>query len=226
MHGFATNFLNWEVMREYLPDIVAGLWVTIGLAVLVVVSGLLAALLLTVIRAFRLRAVNAVIIIAVDVLRALPPLMLMVTLYFGLPLLGIRLAGFTVAWLVLAAVLAAFAEELLWAGLTSITAGQWEAARSTGLTFAQTLAWVILPQTLRMVIAPLTSRVIATTKNTALASVVAVPELLAQANMAEGYSGNATPLTVAAAGYLLILFPLVIVSRHLERRYGWKRSGR
>jgi polar amino acid transport system permease protein len=76
---------------------------------------------------------------------------------------------------------------------------------------------VILPQAFRLVLGPLTSRVIATTKNTALASVVAVPELLAQANTAQGYSANASPLTIASIGYLLILLPMVIIARRLER---------
>jgi polar amino acid transport system permease protein len=118
---------------------------------------------------------------------------------------------------VLAAVLASFTEELLWAGLGAIARGQYEAARSTGLTFLQMMRYVVLPQAFRLILAPLTSRIIATTKNTALASVVAVPELLSQANAAQGYSGNASPLTVASIGYLVILLPMVIVARWLER---------
>ena len=61
------------------------------------------------------------------------------------------------------------------------------------------------------------------TKNTALASVVAVDELLTQAGTAQAYSANTSPLTVAAIGYLLIFFPLVVLSRWVESRYGWKR---
>ena len=68
-----------------------------------------------------------------------------------------------------------------------------------------------------MPMAPLASRIIATTKNTALASVVAVPELLSQANAAQGYSGNASPLTAASLGYLIILLPMVIAARRLEK---------
>jgi polar amino acid transport system permease protein len=101
--------------------------------------------------------------------------------------------------------------------LGAIARGQYEAARSTGLTFIQMMQYVVLPQAFRLILAPLTSRIIATTKNTALASVVAVPELLSQANAAQGYSGNASPLTVASIGYLVILLPMVIVARRLER---------
>jgi polar amino acid transport system permease protein len=204
-------------MRDYLPELLAGMWVTVKLAVIILACGLLSGTVLALLRMLRLSPLNLVIVVFVDVARALPPLMLMVVVYFGLPYLGIRLAGFAVACIVLAAVLAAFTEELLWAGLSTVATGQYEAARSTGLSFLQMMAYVILPQAFRLVQGPLASRVIATTKNTALASVVAVPELLSQANTAQGYSGNASPLTAASIGYLVILLPMIIAVRRFER---------
>jgi polar amino acid transport system permease protein len=215
--SFADNFLNWSVAQEYMPDLLAGLWLTIKLAVVVNVCGIVIGTLLALLRSLQLRLFNLLVVLFADVLRALPPLMLMIVFYFGLPFFGMKLSGFVVASIVLAAVLAAFTEELLWAGLGTIAKGQYEAARSTGLTFVQMMQYVILPQAFRLILGPLTSRIIATTKNTALASVVAVPELLAQANTAQGYSANASPLTLASIGYLIILLPMVIVARRLER---------
>lgn len=217
MDSFADNFLNWSVAQEYMPDLLAGLWLTIKLAVVVNVCGIVIGTLLALLRSLQLRLFNLLVVLFADVLRALPPLMLMIVFYFGLPFFGMKLSGFVVASIVLAAVLAAFTEELLWAGLGTIAKGQYEAARSTGLTFVQMMQYVILPQAFRLILGPLTSRIIATTKNTALASVVAVPELLAQANTAQGYSANASPLTLASIGYLIILLPMVIVARRLER---------
>src|SRR3546814_8413536 len=95
-------------------------------------------------------SLNVLIVAYVDVFRALPPLVVIVIVYFGLPSVGITLSGFTVLWLVLSLVLAAFSEEIFWSGILAIRRGQWEAARSTGLGFVQTLAWVILPQAVRM----------------------------------------------------------------------------
>src|SRR5439155_254454 len=89
---------------------------------------------------------NALIVVFVDMFRALPPLVLVLLVYFGLPNIGINLPSFVVLWLVLALVLAAFAEEIFWAGILSIPKGQWEAARSTGLGFLGTLAYIVLPQ--------------------------------------------------------------------------------
>jgi polar amino acid transport system permease protein len=217
MEGFASNFLNWSVAQDYMPELMAGMVMTLKLAIVVNICGLVAGTVLALIRSLRVGILSVLVVLFADVVRALPPLMLMIVAYFGLPFLGLKLNGFAVASIVLAAVLASFTEELLWAGLAAIAQGQYEAARSTGLTFVQMMQYVVLPQAFRMILAPLTSRIIATTKNTALASVVAVPELLSQANTAQGYSGNASPLTVASIGYLIILLPMVIVARRLER---------
>lgn len=217
MDTFAGNFLNWSIAQDYLPDLLSGMWLTLKLAVVVNACGLAIGTALALLRSVHIRPLSFFIVLFADVTRALPPLMLMVVAYFGLPFFGLRFSGFIVAWMVLAAVLAAFTEELLFAGLSSISKGQYEAARSTGLNFLQMMRDVILPQAFRLILGPLTSRIIATTKNTALASVVAVPELLSQANAAQGYSGNATPLTVASIGYLIILLPLVVAARRLER---------
>jgi len=217
MDSFAGNFLNWSVTRDYMPELMAGMWLTLKLAVVVNICGLIAGTVLALVRSLRVGILSFFVVLFADVTRALPPLMLMVVGYFGLPFFGLKLNGFAVASIVLAAVLASFTEELLWAGLAAIAKGQYEAARSTGLTFVQMMRYVILPQAFRMILAPLTSRIIATTKNTALASVVAVPELLSQANAAQGYSGNGSPLTFASIGYLVILLPMVIVARRFER---------
>ena len=85
MDGFVEQFLNWDVMVKYLPDIIAGLWVTMGLAVLIIVSGLALGLGLAIIRAFQIRPVNWLIVAFVDIFRSLPPLVIIVILYFSLP---------------------------------------------------------------------------------------------------------------------------------------------
>lgn len=223
MDRFLDQFFNVEVMTKYLPDIIDGFWITLGLAALVIVSGLVLGLLLAVIRSFQVRWVNMAIIVFIDLFRALPPLVIIIVGFFGLPYAGIQLSGFLISWISLSFVLAAFAEEIFWAGITSVNKGQWEASRSTGLGFAETLFYVVLPQAVRMTIPPLTNRTIAITKNTALASVVAVPEMLTVAQTSLAYAANTSPLTLAAAGYLIIFFPLTVLSRWIETRFAWKR---
>lgn len=221
---FVDAFLNRKVIDKYLPDILWGMVVTIEVAAAVVVTGLALGLVLAALRSFRVRAINAAIVLVVDVLRSLPPLVVILIVYFGLPSLGVTLSGFAVLWLVLSLVLAAFAEEIFWAGILSIRKGQWEAARSTGLSFPQTLGWVILPQAVRMTVPPLTNRTIAITKNTALGAVIGVPEILMQAQTAQSFSGNATPLLLGAIAYLVLFVPVVIVGRWLETRFAWGRA--
>ena len=98
-----------------------------------------------------------------------------------------------------------------------------EGGLSTGLTFTQTLFYIVLYQAVQMVIPPLTNKTISITKNTALASVVSVSELLNQASSQQALYANPTPLTVAALFYLAVFVPLVVLSRHIESRYAVKR---
>jgi polar amino acid transport system permease protein len=133
------------------------------------------------------------------------------------------MSSFTATWLALSLVLAAYAEESVWAGILSLPAGQTEAARSTGLSWPQTMLWVVLPQALRLAAAPLTNRVISITKNTALGSVVALNEILNTAQAASSNAGNPTPLMLGALGYLIIFIPIVLFARWLETRWRWKR---
>lgn len=223
MDQILSNFFDLEVMARYLPDILDGFVLTIYLAVAVVLFGLALGLLLAVVRAFQIRPVNWVIVFFVDLFRALPPLVIMIVFYFALPYIGLQLGSFTAAWLALGFVLASFAEEIYWAGILSVEKGQWEAARSTGLSFFRTLYIVVLPQALRLTIPPLTNRTIAITKGTALASVVAVPEILSQATAAQAFAANTSPLTMGAIAYLILFAPLVTLSRWIESRFAWRR---
>jgi polar amino acid transport system permease protein len=221
---FRETFLKPEMVAKYWPDILKGLLVTLEIAVAVVVTGFVLGLVLACIRAYGFRLANALIVVFVDIFRALPPLVAILLIYFGLPNIGLNLPSFAVLWLVFSFVFTAFAPEIFWAGITSTPKGQWEAARSTGLTFTQTLTWVILPQAIRVGVAPLTNRTIAITKNTALGTVIGVPEVLNQATSAQSFTGNATPLMMGAIAYVLLFVPVVVLGRWIETRFAWRRA--
>jgi polar amino acid transport system permease protein len=220
---FLNSFFNARVAWDYLPKIADGFVLTVVLALCVIATGLAAGLVLAVVRALGVRPLNWLIIFVVDLFRALPPLVIIALLYFGLPAAGLSLSGFTATWLSLSWVLMAFSEEIFWAGIVATPKGQWEAARSTGLSFLKTLGWVVLPQAVRMVIPPLTNRTIAITKGTALGSVVAVSEILGAAQAGVSFSFNPTPLTLGAAAYVVLFVPVVILGRWIETRFAWKR---
>ena len=220
---FVFSFFNLDIARQYLPAIGKGMVTTIWLALAVIVTGVLLGLVLALLRSYRNKIVNFFIIMFADIMRALPPLVLIILLFFALPYAGLSLEAFAATWVALSLVLAAFAEEIFWAGIVAVPRGQWEAARSTGLSKLQTLAHVVLPQAVRMTLPPLTNRVIAITKGTALGSVVALSEILNQASSSASQAGNATPMTLGALAYLVLFIPVVIFGRWIETRFAWKK---
>ncbi|MEQ9126438.1 MAG: amino acid ABC transporter permease [Alphaproteobacteria bacterium] len=219
---FLDSFFKLEVMRDYLPEIASGFLLTCHLALAVVATGLTLGLLLAIVRAYDFWLTSWLIAVFADVMRALPPLVFILLFYFGLPGVGLEMSGYTVTWLTLTLVLAAFSEEIFRAGILATPKGQREAARATGLGFGETLAFVIMPQAVRMTVPPLTNRTIAITKNTALGTVVGVGEILNQATTGQSFSGNASPLVLGAAAYLILFVPVVIFGRWVETRFAWR----
>ncbi|WP_235939025.1 amino acid ABC transporter permease [Schauerella aestuarii] len=215
------SFFNAEIAWRYLPDILQGMWMTIQLGVAVAATGLALGLLLAIVRALRVTPINFFIVCFADILRALPPLVVIMVLFFAFPYIQMPMSAFTATWLSLSLVLAAFSEEIFWAGILSVPKGQAEAARSTGLSWLQSMAFVVMPQAFRLTVAPLTNRVIAITKSTALGSVVGLSEVLNNAQSASSNAGNATPLTLAAIACLIIFVPVVLLGRWTETRFKW-----
>ncbi len=223
LDAFLFSFFNPTVTADYLPLIAQGFGLTVMLSLAVIGCGLAAGLGLAIVRTLAIRPLNWLLIFVVDLLRALPPLVIILLIFFGLPMVGVDISAFAATWLSLTLVLMAFSEETLWSGITAVHKGQWEAARSTGLTFWQTLSQVILPQAIRMTIPSLTNRVIVITKGTALGAVVGVSDILGASQTAVSFSHNPTPLTIGALAYLLLFIPMIAFGRWVGRRYTLKR---
>jgi polar amino acid transport system permease protein len=221
---FTETFFNGKVMLRYLPDILWGVVVTIELALLVVVTGIIAGLALALLRSLGIRPLNWLIIGVVDLFRSLPPLVVIVLIYFGLPSVNVSPSGLRLDL----AVPGARADGLLGGDLLGGHhvggQGQWEAARSTGLTFGQTLLSVVLPQALRLTIPPLTEphdRDHQGHRTRHRSS--AVTEILGQASSAMSNSYNPSPLMMGAAAYIVLFFPVVVAARWIETKFAWKR---
>lgn len=153
---------------------------------------------------------------------------LLIVLFFalnGLPAspLQIRLSFFETAVAGLTAYTAAYVAEPVRAGLESLSRGQMEAARSLGMSWLQAMRYVLLPQTFAMIVPPLGSVFIALTKNTSLASAIAVPELLYQARVLEARTFNPSVLLVAGLMYLALTLPLSVLVNRLESRMSLAR---
>lgn len=223
MDRLVDQFFNATIWQRHWDELLRAFALTVWLAILIVATGLALGVALALLRHAGARPVKWMVIAFADVFRAIPPLVILVVIYFALPFVGLRLGGFAAAWLGLSFVLAAFVEEIVHGGLAAVDRGQWEAGRSTGLGYSATLLLIAFPQALRMTAAPLTNRAIAIVKNTALGSVIAVPEILNAAMSALSVSANSTPLTAAALLYVVLFAPLVMLSRWLELRFPQRR---
>lgn len=218
MEAIVQNFFNVEILLETYPLLLRGLGMTIGLVAVVVPLGALVGLLVAVVYSFHVRWVNRLLILYVDLLRSFPPLVLLILIYFGLPFLDVDLPSFLAVALALILNSSSYYGEIFRAGIESIPPGQSEAARSTGLTGWQTMVHVVLPQAIRSVIPPLATNTLELVKATSIASVVALPELLRSARIAQGLVYNPTPLMAAALIYFLLLWPFVRALSRLERK--------
>ncbi|WP_089176996.1 amino acid ABC transporter permease [Bosea sp. AS-1] len=224
MDQIVRYFFDFSLMSAYWPDILRGFLITIEMSILTIVIGIPLGLALAILRLYGIRPLNWLIIFYIDFFRSIPQLVLIVLAYFALPYFGLVLEPFTATVLALAIVLSAFSEEIFWAGINAVAKGQWEAGRSTGLSFSKTLAYIILPQVVRISIPPLTNRAIGISKGTTLGSVVAVPELLNVTSSIQSNVANPTALTVGALLFLLLFLPFVRFTRWLEHAYAHPRS--
>lgn len=218
MEVLAQNFFNLDIMIQAFPILWRGFLMTLLLCALVIPLGLIAGLLVALAATSRSRWWRWPLIVYVDFFRAIPPLVLLILIYAGLPFAGIELTPLTAVVLSFMLNNSAYYGEIFRAGIESIPSGQNEAARSTGLNGFQTLAHVILPQATRNVLPDLLSNTLEVAKLTSIASVVAFQELLYAADMARSITYNASPIVMAACFYLLLLWPFVRILSVYERR--------
>ena len=218
MDALLFQFFNLDIMARALPLVLAGLRQTVLLCLIVIPLGLIGGLLFALASLSRLRTVRWGMVAAIDFFRAVPPLVLLIFIYSGLPFAGIRLSPLAAVALAFFLNTSSYYGEIYRAGIESVGQGQWDAARSTGLYGYQTLAYVVLPQAVRNVLPDLVSNTVEVVKLTSIASVVALPELLYSADMARSVTFNSSPIVLAAAIYLVMLWPIVRLISRLERR--------
>jgi len=218
--NLAHQYFDYQTMIHSLPILWKGLKMTLLICAAVIPLGLLGGLVVALARQTRLTAVRITVIALIDLFRALPPLFLLILLYAGLPFMGVRLSPFSCVCVAFLLNTSAYYGEVYRAGLESVGRGQREAARSTGLSYMQTMLFVVLPQAIRNVLPDLVSNTVEVVKLTSLASVVALPELLYSADMARAATLNSSPIVLAAAIYLAILWPIIRLASRLEHRLG------
>src|ERR1700704_5010132 len=225
MDAFIQQFFNLDIMGRALPLVLQGLQQTVLLCLIVIPLGLVGGLAFALVSLTPWRATRGGMIVAIDFFRAVPPLVLLIFVYSGLPFAGIRLSPLAAVAIAFFLNTSCYYGEIYRAGLESVGRGQWDAARSTGLGAFSTLTHVVLPQAVRNVLPDLVSNTVEVVKLTSIASVVALPELLYSADMARSVTFNSSPIVLAAAVYLVMLWPIVRLVSMLERRGGARGVG-
>jgi polar amino acid transport system permease protein len=213
------TFFNYDVLMSSIPALLRGLWNTLLLGLMSIVIGVPLGLVISLVRLYAPRPFQLISIAYIDILRATPVLVVLILIYYALPFVGIRLTSWTSAVMAFSIVMAAYSAEVFRSGIESVAKGQFEAAAALGLPFLITLYKVVLPQAIRIVIPPMTSNCVSMFKDTSLASTVALPELLKEAQDAQALYANPSPLIGAALVYIILLWPMVRLVSMLEKRF-------
>lgn len=159
-----------------------------------------------------------------EVLRNIPLTVLFFVFFFGFTKIGVSYVPFVSAMIVLGCYTSAFVAEAIRSGINSVAPGQAEAARALGLTFAQVIVTIVLPQALRTVVAPLGSLFVALIKNTSIAFTISVVELTRVVKELASITGEAIPLYLGAAvAYLLLALPSSAAIGAIERKVAIRR---
>ena len=210
--------LNFSVLLEYWPAIVAGLQMTIKISALSILCGTLMGLAGALAKVSRLRLLRAAGVLYVEWIRNTPLLIQILFIYFGLGIF-LPLTPFTASVFALSLFSGAYITEIIRAGIESIQKGQREAALSLGMTDRQAMFLVILPQAVRRILPPLVGQFISLTKDSSLVSVIAVSELTYVAKNIVTVTFRAFEVWLAIAGFYFVLsFALSYSVRNLEYR--------
>lgn len=213
-----TQFLNIEVLDGVWPLYLQGLLTTIRLSVVSALISMALGLTLGILRSLRNPVLELLLSVYIDVFRAIPLIVNMVIIFYGLPFLGIDLTAFWAGVTSLVLMNSAYQAEIFRAGIESIPKRQVEAARALGLRPMQALRLVVLPQSVRVILPPLSNNLVSLVKDTAVAYVITVPELLTKAEQAVVWRRNPTPIIFAMFIYIATLVPLINLTRKLEQR--------
>ena len=219
---------GWYILSPATPQglgnlrfLLAGLGWTVALALVAMAISVPLGFLVALPALARRRGLRALNRAYVELVRAVPLLVLLLWVYYGLPVvLGIKLGAFAAAVTALALSDSAFEAEIFRAGIAAVPRGQWEAADALGLSWVQRMRLVVLPQALRHVLPPLGNQFVYMLKMSALASVIGLPELTRKAN--ELVVNLYRPLeiyTFLVLEYLVVILVVSAAVRALERRY-------
>jgi His/Glu/Gln/Arg/opine family amino acid ABC transporter permease subunit len=216
--------LDFAPVFERLPQFGAGALQTIWLAVASFSLAIVIGLCLALARLSRRRSFSWLSRLATDFLRGTPALVQVLLIYFGLPQIGIALDAAPAGVLALGLNSGAYLSEIMRSGIVSVDPGQMEAARSIGMSHAQAMRRVVLPQAFRIALPPVTNEATTLVKGTSLLSVISITELTRVGQQIMGITFRPIEAFIAVAlVYLVMIVALSQASLALERRLSYPK---
>lgn len=207
---------------DNLSYMMEGLLLTLEIGVWSIVLSFIFAIIIAVLRYANIPVLSQLLMLWVEVIRNLPLLLIIFFTFFAIPeVTGINLSEKQAAILALTVFESAMISEIIRGGLNSLPKGQTEAARSSGLSYVQTLRFILVPQALRRMIPPIVSQFISLLKDTSLAIIIALEELMRTAQIVYAQDMNFVfpVLIFVAMVYFVINYSLSLVANRLERKY-------
>ncbi|WP_371372374.1 amino acid ABC transporter permease [Sporomusa aerivorans] len=205
-----------------LPPMLEGTGVTLQMFFTTIVLSLPLGLFLALARISRFKALSGAVGVYIWLFRGTPLMLQLLFIYYGLPFvpyIGVRLPDFSAALLAFVLNYAAYFAEIFRAGIQSIDRGQYEGAKVLGMTYAQTMRRIVLPQVIKRVLPPVSNETITLVKDTSLIYVLAMNDLLRTTRAIVQRDFDTAPFIVAAVFYLLMTLVLTWVFQKLEQRY-------
>jgi polar amino acid transport system permease protein len=227
--GIVQTFFQAHAWRQSFPEMISAFWTNVWAALVAEVFVLAFGLLLALMRMLPGRAgapLRLIALVYCDIFRAIPAIVTILLIVFGVPLAFPSTAHWDPVWLgilALSMTYSAYVAEVYRAGLASIHPSQSAAARSLGLSYTQTLRTVLVPQAIRRVIPPLLNDFISLQKDTALLSTASIAEVVLTSTLWQAKLFNLSPVTLAAAFFIIITIPQarfvdLLIKRDARRR--------
>jgi len=218
MNGVFSLF-NFSGALEYLPALLQGALVSVELTLTVMAFALVLGLVVALARMTRVRPIRTAATFYIEVIRGTPCLLQLFYIYFVLPAFGVRLPAFTAGVIGLTINYAAYLSEVYRAGIQAVAKGQLEAAQALGMSRSLMMRLIILPQAIRIIVPPLGNYFISLFKDTALASIITVKELLFTGQIIAAVNFQYfTIFTIIGMIYLALSYPGSLGVQYLERR--------
>ena len=224
-----------RVFQQALPMLLDGLWLTVRVSLISIVIGMVIGLFMCLMKMSKNVVLRAIAGVYIWIIRGTPMLVQALMVFFGLPQLvqmtinpDFRLDAFTAGIITLSLNAGAYLAEIYRGGIMAVPKGQSEAARSLGLSQAQTMLKVVLPQAIKFSIPSLVNQFIITIKDTSILSVIGMAEVV---NKAKTYVGSTyvyfATYAVVALMYLLVISILMLVSSYIEKKLKYEaRKGK